>query len=232
MSTRRKVRIALRRVLRALVHPLLGPCLRLAARHPSVWAMRLLRATWGNRLGAAAADYLAAVARSVRTVRPRHVLECGSGLTTLLLGTMAREGRYLVLSLEDDATWTARVQGEVRRLHLESVRVVHAPLARRGDYGWYSIDGVSGQMPARFDLVVCDGPMSTTPGGRFGLLPVLHERLDGAFILLDDASRPGEQAVLDRWKAEFGAEVTVRPNYKRGLAVVRVPAATTPSSSR
>jgi hypothetical protein len=231
MSARRKARIALGRVLRAVVHPLLGPCLRLAARHPSVWTMRLLRATWGNLLGAAAADYLAAVARAVRTVRPGHVLECGSGLTTLLLGALATRGGYRVLSLEDDEAWTARMQQEVTRLRFGSVQVVHAPLTHREDgYSWYSTDAASTGMPPRFELVVCDGPLGTTPGGRFGLLPVLHERLDGAFILLDDAGRAGEQSVLERWKAEFGAEVTLRPNYERGLAVVRVPAGATPSA--
>jgi Methyltransferase domain len=233
MSARRKARIALGRALRAVLHPLVGPCLRLAARHPSVWTMRLLRATWGNRLGAAAADYLTAVARSVRTVRPRHVLECGSGLTTLLLGALAPPSGYRVLSLEDDEVWMARVRQEVTRLGLESVQVVHTPLTPEADgYSWYSTDAVRDRLPARFDLVVCDGPLGTTTGGRFGLLPVLHERLDGAFILLDDASRPGEQDVLDRWKAEFDAEVTFRPTYERGLAVVRVPAAATPSSDR
>jgi hypothetical protein len=125
------------------------------------------------------------------------------------------------------------VRQEVTRLRLESVQVVHAPLTPEADgYSWYSTDAVRDRLPARFDLVVCDGPLGTTPGGRFGLLPVLHERLDGAFILLDDASRPGEQDVLDRWKAEFDAEVTFRPTYERGLAVVRVPAAATPSSDR
>lgn len=65
-------------------------------------------------------------------------------------------------------------------------------------------------LPARFSLVLCDGPPGNTPGGRYGLLPVLGHRLSpSVVILLDDAGRPDERAIADRWTAELGGTMTI-----------------------
>jgi hypothetical protein len=66
-------------------------------------------------------------------------------------------------------------------------------------------------MPPAFQLVICDGPPGETPGGRYGLWPVLGQRLaPGAVILLDDADRPGEEEVLRRWSTEARMRVDMR----------------------
>ena len=70
-----------------------------------------------------------------------------------------------------------------------------------GDFDWYE---VTPNLPEEFSLVVCDGPPGMTRGGRYGLLPVMRERLHGAEVLLDDASRAEEQKILSVWKTEFG----------------------------
>lgn len=47
----------------------------------------------------------------------------------------------------------------------------------------------------------------STPGGRYGLLPVMHERIRGAQVLLDDAQRAEEQQAIALWRERFGVEV-------------------------
>jgi hypothetical protein len=65
-------------------------------------------------------------------------------------------------------------------------------------------------MPGVFDLVICDGPPGTTKGGRYGLVPIMRERLKpGCAILLDDAGREQERAIADRWKTELGASFEI-----------------------
>src|SRR5678816_1267445 len=54
------------------------------------------------------------------------VLECGSGLSTLLLGIAAERQDYEVFSLEHDASWHAKVSDAVRQLGLQKVRVIAA----------------------------------------------------------------------------------------------------------
>jgi hypothetical protein len=76
-------------------------------------------------------------------------------------------------------------------------------------------------MPDRFGLVVCDGPPSQTLGGRYGLAPVMKDRLGpGCVILLDDASREGEQEVVQRWAKELPCTVSRLGKAKPFFAVI------------
>jgi hypothetical protein len=148
------------------------------------------------------------------------VLECGSGLSTLLLGIAAERLDYEVYSLEHDESWHAKVSDVVRRLGLDHVKIIAAPLVLHSGYAWYDAPG---DFPPDFSLVLCDGPPAATMGGRYGLLPELRPSLaDDCVILLDDAARDGEQEVLVRWTAEH--QVTHRMEGKdKPFAVVEFP---------
>ena len=182
--------------------------------------MRLLRAASGNLKAAAEADFLAEVASTVRALTPAVVVECGSGLSTLVLGAITRTSSCRIVSLEQDASWLAKTQRDIARFRLESVQIVHAPLVSRGDFSWYSLPN---ELPDRIDVVVCDGPPGDTPGGRYGLVPTLRDRLSGSTILVDDANRPAERSAIGKWQSEYRADVSWKPEFKRGLAVVRMP---------
>jgi predicted O-methyltransferase YrrM len=188
-------------------------------RADSAAAVQFLRAKWENDIWTAEVDYLEALIATVRIHRPRRVLECGSGLTTLILGALAHRYGFEVISLEHDEEWAQRMRRDLERLGFPDVRVVYAPLIDRGAFQWYPLPL---ELPDRFDLVVCDGPSGETIGGRLGLLPVLYEHLRGTTILLDDAERPAEQAVLDQWRKEFDTKITIPTGFERGLAVVYV----------
>lgn len=141
------------------------------------------------------------------------ILECGSGLTTLLLGLVAERTRSSVCSLEHDAFWTERVQRTMASYGVTAVDVRLGALRSFGDYSWYSV--APDTLPCDIALVVCDGPPADTPGGRYGLLPMLRPRLaPGCTILLDDAMRPGEQRVLERWERELGTRRIVEGSEK------------------
>lgn len=128
------------------------------------------------------------------------VLECGSGLSTVLLGIAAERLGYEVYSLEHDEAWHAKVSQVVARHGLRQVRLIAAPLVMHSGYAWYDAPG---RFPEDFTLVLCDGPPASTMGGRYGLLPELRPTMaDDCVILLDDAARDGEQEVLKRWAEE------------------------------
>jgi len=175
---------------------------------PSRQLLGELQLGWGNDSFAARYDYLEEViARASET--PGPILECGSGLTTLLLGLYAGRRGVRTWSLEHLPEWQARVSNAVRRFHLSGVNVCLAPLREYDEFHWYDLQ--LDKLPERFSLVVCDGPPGTTRGGRYGLLPVLGERIrEDSLILLDDAGREAEAEVLRRWAAERNARVTLR----------------------
>jgi len=169
---------------------------------PSLDDLAELRFGWGNAGWSADLVYIQQMARRAATVEG-PILECGSGLTTLVLGLVAGRRGVPVWSMEHHAEWHARMASVLARLRLSTdLRLV--PMNDYGEYTWYAPPRE--EMPTDFALVICDGPPGDTPGGRYGLLPVMREHLaPGAVVLLDDASRPEEVAVLRRWGEEAGA---------------------------
>jgi hypothetical protein len=157
---------------------------------------------WGNPQWSALPEYLEAIAAAA-SATSGPVLECGSGLSTLVLATI-RAGGGPVCALEEDAEWAARVERALAR-HGLAADVQYSPVRPYGHFDWYSVDPLA--LPV-VSLVVCDGPRGSTRGGRYGLLPVAGTRLArGCRILLDDAARDEELHVLDRWAAEYHARI-------------------------
>jgi predicted O-methyltransferase YrrM len=156
---------------------------------------------WANEKMSASEEFLQALFRYA-TESPGPILECGSGLSSLVLGIAAQRSGQRVQSLEDDPFWVSVVRSALARFDIDTVEVCASPLRNYGDFQWY--DPPRHKLSTDFALVVCDGPQGTTPGGRYGLLPVLGQHLrSGCVILLDDATRAGEQEVLARWTDEL-----------------------------
>lgn len=143
---------------------------------------------------------------------PGPILDVGSGLSTLVLGIVAQRRGIVVMSLEHDAEWHRQVQERLARYDVGGIAYRHAPLGPRGEFDWYQVPA---DLPRDIALVLCDGPPWDTRGGRYGLLPSLQGHLaPGCVILLDDAARPGEQAALVRWSAEYGGWFEIRGRDK------------------
>ncbi len=178
---------------------------------------------WANEKMSASEEYLQAIFVQAGE-SPGPILECGSGLSTLVLGVAARRSGQRVFTLEDDPFWASVVRAALARFDIDTVDVCAAPLRNHGDYEWY--EPPRQRLPDDFALVICDGPQGTTPGGRYGLLPVLGPHLrSGCVILLDDAMRDGEQQVLARWDDELHVSHEVFGNVKPFARLLVPPAA-------
>lgn len=158
-----------------------------------------LREGWGDPDSAPVGLMLAAIA-GFRDGRLDGV-ECGSGLSTVVMGIYAEAlGRHW-WALDQDVGWMARVRDAVTRLGIDDVTVLDAPLTRYDGFEWYSVPD---RLPRSIDFVLCDGPPANGEAirlRRYGLVPVLADRFTpDVTILLDDASRPGEREVLAKWE--------------------------------
>jgi hypothetical protein len=192
-------RLALRWALTQLRR--LGP-----EEHPRRQVLSALRCGWGNLDYAAGLAYLDAIARHVAESRG-PILECGSGASTLLLGLLASRRNLHVWTLEHHPRWHAFVAERLRAHAIPGVTLCQVSLRSYGDFSWY--DPPLDQMPTAFSLVICDGPPNKTPGGRYGLIPVMRDRLAPEWrILLDDANSAKRTGTLDRWAAEPGVTIT------------------------
>ena len=157
---------------------------------------------WGNEGWSASDEYLAScIEHALHTKGP--ILECGSGLSTILIGIIAKRRRITHWALEHSPEWAAKTQRYLRLYEIDSVFLCVKPLSDCGNFCWY--DPPMESMPESFTLVICDGPPATTKGGRQGLVPVMGTRLaTGSVILLDDAVRAHECVVARQWGRELG----------------------------
>ncbi|MGI9067138.1 MAG: hypothetical protein ACR2HX_12140 [Pyrinomonadaceae bacterium] len=185
---------------------------------PSRELLTELQTGWGNESFAAAYDYLEEVIhRASITTGP--ILECGSGLTSVLLGLIAGRRGVETWSLEHTPEWHARLERILLKERIPGVHLCFAPLREYDGFSWY--DPPLATLPNNFSLVVCDGPPGTTPGGRYGLMPLLSNHLvPEALILLDDANRAGEAQTLVRWIAEKNVRTEMRETPTGCFALV------------
>lgn len=135
----------------------------------------------------------------------RTVVECGTGVSTIYLAWLLRHqpGARLI-SLEHEPDFAHVIQEHLRELGLDDVAEVRlaplAPVTVGGWSGnWYALDSV--QDLDAIDLLLVDGPpRSSGEQARYPALPVFESRMSSrGIVLLDDANRSEERAVLDAW---------------------------------
>ncbi|HUL43565.1 MAG TPA: hypothetical protein VLY03_04340 [Bacteroidota bacterium] len=160
---------------------------------------------WGNEGWSALEEYLTASLQRVSTCRGA-ILECGSGLSTILAGIVAQQAGNSIWSLEHNRTWGDRVRKCLELYGIRSVLLLDAPLRDYGKFSWYDVQ--TEQLPEEFSVILCDGPPGETRGGRYGLVPVMGTHIKGGtVILLDDAGRADEQSIAACWEKELNATV-------------------------
>ncbi len=200
--------LAIRRVAALPAHAMPGSC-----------TLAALRYGWGNTGWSAKPEYIEEIARlAMKATGP--VLECGSGLSTILLGLLAGKMGLRVWALEHDPGWHERNRAILEQYGIRSVELCYAPLIAHGRFDWYSPP--LERMPRSFSFVVCDGPPDSTPGGRYGLLPVMKDYMaPDCIVLLDDTKRPGERKILERWAREAGT-ASVFGGAEQSYAIVTI----------
>lgn len=180
-----------------------------------------------DRNWSAAPDFLELIVRHVLAVRPATIVECSSGVTTLMLARCcAMNGQGRVYSLENGAEYAARTRAEIARYGLdEHASVIDAPLTawaiEQRAYQWYTL----ADLPERtIDMLVIDGP----PGfiqrhSRYPALPLLFDRLaEDSVVFMDDAARADEREIVALWQARFPAIAHEFVDTERGCSILRI----------
>jgi hypothetical protein len=163
----------------------------------------------------------------VHQLRPKHILEFGSGVSTKLLLRAAQDlGTCFVSSVDHDPDFIANfpMQGGSQRQACLSVQL--APLVSR-KFGEqflpvYRLDSSKFAISDPVDLCIVDGPPASL-GGRPGTLYQLMEYCrPGTCLLLDDANRPDEKNALAGWASVLGDAIEIRTieGFAKGLGAV------------
>ena len=178
---------------------------------------------------AASPDFLLLVANEIQRRRPDSILECGSGVSTLVFARMLQKnGCGRVVSLEHDPVYA----DATRRLLADHgltdwAAVVLAPLGTKDSSSpWYSVEAAPKAIGS-IDLLIVDGPPSTVaPLARYPALPVLASRLSRhAAVIVDDANRQDEREMLRMWAYEFPDFSQYDADCEKGCVILaRAPA--------
>jgi hypothetical protein len=183
------------------------------------YALTQIRPLFGEipaELGGWAADavLIQHAARLIADVRPKLVLECGSGSSTIAVARCLKTLGGRMISLEHNPEFARRTTETLRLLELSDVaRVVTAPLAGRELDGtmlsWYGPEYEAFiDMPV--EVLLVDGPPKASgPRARYPAVPALKSRLAAdCWILMDDGDRPDERVIAHAWTEDLGAELT------------------------
>ncbi|WP_457674722.1 O-methyltransferase [Thiolapillus sp.] len=171
----------------------------------------------------AAEDFLLLIADHCLNHQPERILECSSGLSTLVLARCCQlNGRGRVLSLENGGEFARATRDNLRALGLEDqARVLHAPLEEQEVNGrafqWYRPPQ---PLPQDIDMLVVDGPPGfLQPLSRYPALPLLRDRLaKGCHVFLDDAAREDEKTIAEMWRRENPGLNHRYLDYQRGCS--------------
>lgn len=163
------------------------------------------------------------------THRPELVVEFGSGISTLLVAAwMKKAGRGTIVSFDHDEQWACITRRHLVRQDLKGhATVVDAPLARTASFGltsdWYDL-GSQLEHLSEIDLVIVDGPPAGISDKRLSRLPALDKLqlklAPSCCVVLDDALRPGELEVVNRWVAAFPKFSARMLNSDTGMAIL------------
>ena len=138
--------------------------------------------------------------------RPRMVVECGSGVSTVMMALAIRAGAWdsRIVSLEHRADFKAATDELLVKHgvdHLVDVRL--APLVTGHldghDTPWYDASALEDL--ADVGLVLVDGPPTLTgPLARYPVVPLLRDRLaQECVIIADDLVRQSDLECARQW---------------------------------
>lgn len=149
---------------------------------------------------------LLALTHLVSERKPELVVECGSGTSSVWLGYVVQAaGTGRVVSIEHDDEYAQRTRSLLREHSLSQyVDVRTAPLTtvqidEGEEYQWYRPSAVSDL--SDIGILLIDGPpQATGPMARYPALAMLGDKLTSdAAIVIDDANRPDERTMIERW---------------------------------
>lgn len=169
-------------------------------------------------------DFLTVVAEEIECHKPLAVVECSSGVSTVVCARMLQlNGAGHVFSLEHDPNFAVATSRMLARYGLSSwATVLDAPLdTARTPTPWYSTAAIPQDID--IDLLIVDGPPEATASlARYPALPVLASRMSPhANVVVDDAAREGERQILARWLKEFPEFQQQFFDCEKGCAVLR-----------
>lgn len=164
----------------------------------------------------------------IQKIKPKNILEFGSGLSSLLISET-------INSMNDCRFFSVdNVQQFIKSAHSNiknpvNVTFIHAPIKlsviEYCPFVTYSKKCLANlQNVDSLDLVLIDGPYGRIFNRDAPLFLISNKIKKNSVIMLDDSNRPKEQEVLKLWKEKYGdtIEIIQIPEFSHGLAIILI----------
>lgn len=166
---------------------------------------------WGNIPWAAGAGMVSAYAQAAKDCGG-DILECGSGLTSLVAAAM--NSKNTVYALEHDEIWAARMRKAARELDLTNLRIIDTSIVEN----WYALPE---DFPKSFSLIMVDGP----PRGESDRFKIRESGIDvtGSTVFFDDIDQELMTECVDKFAKEFGGLFRIIEHPTKNFAICAFP---------
>ena len=161
--------------------------------------------TWGTK----SFEFWTLLAATLWIVRPRSILELGSGRSTSYLGDYAQKEGAAFVSIEQNWPFARRFRFALRAGFVDPGCVHHVPVKE----GWYDLARVQRLAPKPCELLYVDGPVGaqeshgaasrTNADAVRWLVSVAAE---SSAVVVDDLQRPANLDLARELAAASGAE--------------------------
>lgn len=175
----------------------------------------------------ASPDFLLFLVSNIQERRPLSVLDLGSGASTVWMANALRHFEIpgKIVSIDHDKDFGGATAATLRQQDLsEYAQVRIAPLVEVEIEGerWQWYDPTRMEDVENCDMVVVDGPPGfLQPLSRYPALPLLESKTNGdARIFMDDASRPDELRIVERWCRRYPDWSSEFIDHEKGTAVL------------
>lgn len=142
-----------------------------------------LFAHWGDPLQQADERFLRSVLAEARAA-DGAILQCGSSLTTLILGSICDQDeapKKQLWCLEADPHWASIMRSWLTEYQVSSAHVIHSAAKLFKNYVWYSLDPA--RLAREYHLVICDGNRASVKGA-VATVHRIADRLAQRFVIL------------------------------------------------
>jgi hypothetical protein len=178
-------------------------------------------------------DFLNKIIEIILKQKPRFVLEASSGVSSVLIGLALKiNNSGKALSFEHDTSYAEITRKNIELNDIGDISIIiDCPL---NDYlidgetwKWYETKDLT--FADKIDLLIIDGPPRETQYlARYPAIPLLYKYFsNNVIILLDDANRPDELIIIEKWIEFFekeGCKIKIERyiNYEKGMILLNI----------
>lgn len=156
-----------------------------------------------------------------------HIIEFGSGLTSILIGyALKKQSKGTLVTFDHEEPYFSKTKSNIADHNLdEFIDIKLAPLTeiKIDDHEgiWYEQKSLSDVQD--IELVIVDGPPGHIQSlSRYPALPLVYSKLSASCsIFVDDYHRKDEQEMVDRWLKDFPEFELEVPRTEKGTAILR-----------